>query len=416
MAGFAPGVWDQLVDKFHVKDGTFSLIPMSKPGIPEFLKRRSVQRELMRAALVPVLGGSALFLSDETLDQALCVAEALWVARKYLADALAEETGDLTVYSVLENILMGILVALVVVGATTVLGAALGAIVGAVIGFLVTAILGGEGAVPGAIFGAEVGGELGFEAGVWILEKLGLAMLAVYVGSKMGQATVPLINGLKLAWSAGKFPEPTQSQKVEEAGKLFARAIAILVRLILEGIILYLTARGMAYVMERLGALIGALKQSKLGVKFAEWVERNWKKLLDNPKLREKKPTKSIGEGTEEGGGAVKKSTPPAARPVPPGHTRVYRAVSEAEYQQILRTGKFEQGPNSLEGKWFADSLEGAQAHGKGLYPDGKFRIIEADVPDDAPSLYRVPNLDGHGPARYLDMNDLQNVTPRRAE
>jgi hypothetical protein len=106
----------------------------------------------------------------------------------------------------------------------------------------------------------------------------------------------------------------------------------------------------------------------------------------------------------------------PAARPVPQGHTRVYRAVSEAEYQQILRTGRFEQGPNSLEGKWFADTLEGAQAHGRALHPQGGFRIIEADVPNNAPSLFQQPNLDGRGPARFLHMDDLGNVRPRPVE
>jgi len=47
----------------------------------------------------------------------------------------------------------------------------------------------------------------------------------------------------------------------------------------------------------------------------------------------------------------------------PADTTRVYRAVSEAEYQQILRTGRFEQGPNSLEGKWFADTYDSAKLH-----------------------------------------------------
>lgn len=105
-----------------------------------------------------------------------------------------------------------------------------------------------------------------------------------------------------------------------------------------------------------------------------------------------------------------------APRPIPKGHTRVYRAVSEAEYQQVLRTGKFEGLPGGAEGKWFADSAEGAMAHGRGLYPDGKFRLIEVDVPDNAPSLYQWANLDGHGPARYLSLEDLLNVLPRPLE
>ncbi len=112
----------------------------------------------------------------------------------------------------------------------------------------------------------------------------------------------------------------------------------------------------------------------------------------------------------------------PNELPVPDGYTRVYRAVSEAEYQDILKTGQLRQGPNSLEGKWFADSLEGAKAHATGngktppLFPDGKYRLIEVDVPNNAPSLSTRPNLDGHGPARYLHNDDLPPLKPRPLE
>jgi hypothetical protein len=102
--------------------------------------------------------------------------------------------------------------------------------------------------------------------------------------------------------------------------------------------------------------------------------------------------------------------------PVPPGHTRVYRSVSEAEYWDIVENGRFRQGPNSLEGKWFADSLGGARSHGEALYPDGEFRLMEADVPDDAPTLFQLTNLDGRGPARYLELEDLEGIVPRKVE
>jgi hypothetical protein len=93
--------------------------------------------------------------------------------------------------------------------------------------------------------------------------------------------------------------------------------------------------------------------------------------------------------------------------------SRGYRAVSEAEYQDILKTGQFRQGPNSLEGKWFSDSLDGARLHGEALEGAGKYRLIEADVPNNAPSLFRQPNLDGRGPSRYFHLDDLQGVVPR---
>lgn len=102
-----------------------------------------------------------------------------------------------------------------------------------------------------------------------------------------------------------------------------------------------------------------------------------------------------------------------APRTAPQGFTRVYRAVSEAEYQQILRSGRFKVGLNAMEGKWFADSLEGATAHGTALEGLGKFRIIEADVPNNAPSLFTQPNLDGRGSARYLHIDDLKGVNAR---
>ncbi len=106
----------------------------------------------------------------------------------------------------------------------------------------------------------------------------------------------------------------------------------------------------------------------------------------------------------------------PESVPVPPGHTRVYRAVSAAELADIVETGKMRQGPNSMEGKWFADSPEGAEAHGVALSGGDPYCLIEADVPDAAPSLYKVENLDGRGPARYLDIDDLKDVVPRALE
>ena len=114
--------------------------------------------------------------------------------------------------------------------------------------------------------------------------------------------------------------------------------------------------------------------------------------------------------------GSRTKTFRPNGIAVPDGHTRGYRAVSEAEYQDILATGRLRQGPNSLEGKWFADSIKGAQAHGRALYPDGNFGLVEADIPDNAPSLFRDPNLDGRGPARYIHNDDLPSVSPRPLE
>ena len=68
------------------------------------------------------------------------------------------------------------------------------------------------------------------------------------------------------------------------------------------------------------------------------------------------------------------------------------------------------------QGKWFADSAEGARLHGDALQGSGNFRIIEVDIPNNAPSLSTRTNLDGRGPARYLHNDDLPTLIPRPFE
>lgn len=93
--------------------------------------------------------------------------------------------------------------------------------------------------------------------------------------------------------------------------------------------------------------------------------------------------------------------------------TRVYRAVSEEEYQQIIMTGRFGIVAQGNEGKHFADTVEGARRFGEALLGVGRFKIVEADVPDEARSLFQWRDLDGFGPARFLDIDDLREVQPR---
>lgn len=60
--------------------------------------------------------------------------------------------------------------------------------------------------------------------------------------------------------------------------------------------------------------------------------------------------------------------------------TTLYRAVGEAEFEQIMRTGTFEAGPNSLGGKWFAESAEHAATWGQKMEGEGAFRIVDAQI------------------------------------
>lgn len=56
-----------------------------------------------------------------------------------------------------------------------------------------------------------------------------------------------------------------------------------MIRLVLEGIVLYLTARGIA----KLPELVAHLRNSRLGAGFATWVENNHQRLMQNPKLKQ---------------------------------------------------------------------------------------------------------------------------------
>jgi hypothetical protein len=91
----------------------------------------------------------------------------------------------------------------------------------------------------------------------------------------------------------------------------------------------------------------------------------------------------------------------------------LYRSVSPEEAAQLKKTGKFQQGPNSLEGKWMAESVDDAKTWGKLLNGDGSV-VVSVTMPRSlAEQLQRVPRLDGVGPARYGTIDQLSGVTIR---
>lgn len=96
------------------------------------------------------------------------------------------------------------------------------------------------------------------------------------------------------------------------------------------------------------------------------------------------------------------------------GTVTLYRAVSEEELQQLMRTGKFEAVPSSLEGKFFAESAEDAAQWGERLEGARHYRIVEVELPSSvANSIVRWEKLDGIGPARYGALHQLQNAVVR---
>jgi len=93
------------------------------------------------------------------------------------------------------------------------------------------------------------------------------------------------------------------------------------------------------------------------------------------------------------------------------GTTTLYRAVSNAEFEQIMETGTFEAGANSLGGKWFAETAEHANQWGEILEGKGAFKVVDAKIPTvQADKFMRLERLDGIGPARYAELDQLKNA------
>jgi hypothetical protein len=180
-----------------------------------------------------------------------------------------------------EEFLAGVLPALLQLCIVQALATAIGAGIGAGLGALVF----GAGAIPGAAFGAEAG----FDLGLVILGWLGLAFLAAAIAHSLGDVVTLLKHAVVQAWQAADAHPDDRSHQVREAGLKLARATAVLVRLILQGIVAWLLKRG----IDKAPELIAELKASRLGVAFGEWVEKNLGRLVNDPKLRG-----HTGEGT----------------------------------------------------------------------------------------------------------------------
>lgn len=95
---------------------------------------------------------------------------------------------------------------------------------------------------------------------------------------------------------------------------------------------------------------------------------------------------------------------------------KLYRAVSEAELADILSYGMFRPCPSgcSMEGKWFAESLENALEWGKRFYASNKFHVVIATVSlEVVAKMYpREENLDGIGKAIWADEEILDQIKP----
>src|SRR5215831_1516902 len=267
--------------------------------------RDRLPHEATKAGVRIIVGPGLGILTDYLLDRyeknANYVAEACRRAlAKYVGAAIEEETGE-ALEGLLTGLLQGLVMMMAVVATTTLIGAGAGAAVG-FFGF-------GVGAAPGAAVGAE----LGFDAGVWILNWLGIGFLAVYIGKNLNQVVRALSSGVVRAWNAGEHGVSVD-QDLEAGAKDIARAIGILIRLILEGIVMYLLAKGAARVAEQLPGLLKALRESGIGKRLAGIVEK------DPEGFVKKHAPKEITEGTA--GKGTSEAQTPATEAKPPGEVK----------------------------------------------------------------------------------------------
>jgi hypothetical protein len=213
----------------------------------------------------------------KTSERISNVKSALWFAQRKVPRYVMQETG-MAVYDAVKAIIPALLVSLAFVTLTTVVGAGAGAAVGS--------LGAGVGAVPLGV----AGGSIGFKAGLWILNIVGLAFLIEYMRGSLWEATRHIEAGVRRAWGpTEKYPYYPYDGDVFGASEEIALGAAIVIRCILEGIVLYLTVKGVS----RLPELIANLKRSKFGETFAVWVEQNYEQMLSNPKL-----TRRVGTGT----------------------------------------------------------------------------------------------------------------------
>ena len=88
--------------------------------------------------------------------------------------------------------------------------------------------------------------------------------------------------------------------------------------------------------------------------------------------------------------------------------TPLYRAVDDSELADIRATGQFREGINSMTGKFFAETPEDAWSWADALN-GGEGGVVGTEVPSSfADQLMRWEKLDGIGPARYVDEDQLE--------
>lgn len=157
------------------------------------------------------------------------------------------------------------------------------------------------GEIPGLFHGFQVliaGGDPGAGAGSAILPSLGVGFLREAIGDGLEEMLSPLRKGIAAARHAGNGKGPDRTRELDRAGEELARAIAVLVRLILQGMVR--ARNSVAGSAESRTKALEQLRSSDLASGFAAWVEKNWDDLVQNPRLKPRLRVRNLLGSTEE--------------------------------------------------------------------------------------------------------------------
>lgn len=353
-----------------IDDGTTACQPGSRPG-----------------PLDGAVPGHASNHDPRTLwRRAEAVQEACAIALVRAPAAIVRATGLDDLPGLALGILEGMLGMLAFVAASALLGGAVGGVLGAVFG-------GGVGAVPGAALGAQ----FGTDAGMAVLAWMGLGFLIVTVGRGLGEVTGRVTIAVGQAWDAED--KPQRQRKVEVAGQLLADAVGQLMLLIVLAIVARLTAGQAASASARAAGsaeeLYVALRASRLGAGFADWMKVNEARLLANPRLRmhnevagssakatetvtpsQLRSPRSQSDPTPEATTAGRENVPTATAQKAKGLPATTEASVEDKLQRYLLNKDHPVG--GPKAKWFQEALGFTQENGSDLARQIRFDPVKA--------------------------------------
>jgi hypothetical protein len=225
-------------------------------------------------------------------DRVECALEAIGMAQPMVGYWLFFETGQ-SLEGVIQSVAPVLCIAVFVLGLSTVAGAGACGAVG---------MLGGPGLA--AEF-ASLGARGGFREGMALLEWLGIGAMAVYLADNIDRSLNLAIRGARRAWHApDQGDEHFEINEVRNGADDLAHSAAVLLRLLLEGLVAGLLAEGASAAAARLPKFMQMLRESRLGKGFANWFEKNWKTLVEDPRFRPKPRPPEGGAGKGGGLGA----------------------------------------------------------------------------------------------------------------